>query len=232
MDRVEIPIVFIVEDEPETRDSFAALISSMDLAVKTFASGEEFLQGVDAGRPGCAVVDFRLAGMDGIELHRRLVAAGCKLPVILISGYLTVRATAGAMAQGVFRVLEKPYGNDELAGAIQEALEHDRAIRKEMRYRLDFVHRLKSLDTRECRTMDLILAGHPNKAIERRLGLSRRTVERVRSSILTKTNFMSFVELSAAYGEARAVKDGAAQYVSALCSGCRRLKPSKRYPRK
>ena len=108
MGRVENPTVFIVDDEPETRDSFAALISSMDLAAKTFASGEEFLQGINPGRPGCAVVDFRLAGMDGIELHRRLVAAGCKLPVILISGYLTVRATAGAMVQGVFRVLRNP----------------------------------------------------------------------------------------------------------------------------
>ena len=125
MGRMENPTVFVVEDEPETRESFAALISSMDLAVETFASGEEFLQGVDAGRSGCAVVDFRLAGMDGIELHRRLVEAGCKLPVILISGYLTVRAAAGALEQGVFRVLEKPYRNDELASAIQDAIEHD-----------------------------------------------------------------------------------------------------------
>jgi signal transduction histidine kinase len=64
--------------------------------------------------------------------------------------------------------------------------------------------RLASLDERELRTLDLILAGHPNKTIERRLGVSRRTVERIRSSILAKTNFLSFVELSAAYGEARA----------------------------
>ena len=144
--------------------------------------------------------------MDGIELHRRLVEAGWKLPVILISGYLTVRATAGAMEQGVFRVLEKPYRNDELAIAIQDAIEHDLARREQKWYRLDLEHRLESLDGRERQTLDLILAGHPNKAIERRLGLSRRTVERVRSSILAKTNFLSFVELSAAYGETRAAK--------------------------
>lgn len=206
MGRMGNPTVFVVEDEPETRNSFAALISSMGLAGEAFASGEEFLQGVDAGRPGCAVVDFRLAGMDGIELHRRLVEAGCKLPVILISGYLTVRAAAGALEHGVFRVLEKPYRNDELARAIQDAIEHDRARRTQKLYRLDLEHRLESLDGRERRTLDLILAGHPNKAIERRLGLSRRTVERVRSSILAKTNFLSFVELSAACGEAKAVE--------------------------
>jgi two-component system, LuxR family, response regulator FixJ len=143
MGHVENPTVFVVEDEPQTRDSFAALISSLDLAVETFTSGEEFLQGVDAGRSGCAVVDFRLAGMDGIELHRRLVAAGCKLPVILISAYLTVRAAAGALEQGVFRVLEKPYRNDELVGAIRDAIEHDRAHRKQKLYRLELEHRFE-----------------------------------------------------------------------------------------
>ena len=65
---------------------------------------------------------------------------------------------------------------------------------------------MESLDTRERRALDLIFAGHPNKAIERKLKLSRRTVERVRSSILAKTNFLSFVELSAAYGETRAAE--------------------------
>jgi FixJ family two-component response regulator len=219
MGRIEIPTVFVVEDEPETRDSFAALVSSMDLAVETFASGEEFLQGVDAGRSGCAVADFRLAGMDGIELRRRLFDAGCKLPVILISAYLTVRATAGAMEQGVFRVLEKPYRNDELASAIREAVEHDRAHREQKRYRLDLEHGLGLLDGRERRALDLILAGHPNKAIQRRLGLSRRTVERVRSAILAKTNFLSFVELSAAYGEARAA-EGEHSRSTATNEGC------------
>jgi FixJ family two-component response regulator len=126
--------------------------------------------------------------------------------VILISAYLTVRTAAGALGQGVFRVLEKPCRNDELTNAIRDAIDHDRARRKQKLYRLDLKHRLESLDGRERLTLDLILAGHPNKAIERRLGLSRRTIERVRSSILAKTNFLSFVELSAAYGEARAAE--------------------------
>jgi signal transduction histidine kinase len=203
---VETPTVFVVEDEPETRDSFAARVSAMDHAVKTFASAEEFLQGADAGQLGCVVADFRLAGRDGIELHRQLVEAGCELPVILIGACLTVRAAVGALEQGVFRVLEKPYRNDELASAVQDAIEHDRARRNQKLYRLDIEHRLESLDGRERRTLDLILSGYPNKAIERRLGLSRRTVERVRSSILAKTSFLSFVELSAAYGEARAAE--------------------------
>ena len=219
MGQVENPTVFVVEDERETRDSLAALISTMGLAVEAFASGEELFEGVDAGRPGCAVVDFRLVGMDGIALHRQLVEAGCKLPVILISAHLTVRAAARALEQGVFRVLKKPYRNDELARAIRDANEHDLARRKRKLYRVDFEHRLESLDGRERRTLDLILAGHPNKAIERRLGLSRRTVERVRASILEKMGFLSFVELSVAYGEARAA-EGKDSRRTATEAGC------------
>jgi FixJ family two-component response regulator len=207
MSSVEDSTVFVVEDEPETRESFAALVSTLGIGVEAFASGKEFLQRVDAERPGCAVVDFRLDGMDGLELHRRLVAAGCKLPVILISAYLTVQATAVALKQGVFHVLEKPYHNDELAAAIQDAIERDRSRRKQKSYRLDLEHRLASLDVRERRTLDLILAGNANKLIERKLELSQRTVARVRSAILAKTGFLSFVELSTAYGETKAADD-------------------------
>ena len=202
---LETATVFVVDDEPETRDSFAALASSLALKVETYASGEEFLDNLDVRSAGCAVVDFRLPGLDGIQLHRRLVEAGCRLPVILISGYMTVRSAAEGLEQGIFRVLEKPYRDDELARAICEAIQRDDLLRRQRTYRLDLKHGLESLDERERQTLELILAGHPNKVIERRLRLSRRTVERTRSSILAKTKLQSFIELSAACGEMKAV---------------------------
>jgi len=204
MDHTDDLTVYVVEDDAETRNSLLALVSSLGIAVEAFASGEEFLQRDDAPRPGCVLSDFRLSGMDGIELQHRLLQAGCKLPVILISGYLNVRAVAGALEQGVFRVIEKPYSNDEVMKAIQDAVEHDRAVRQRRLYRLDCEHRLESLDARERLTLELILAGHPNKAVQRRLGLSRRTVERIRSNILKKMESMSFVELAATVAQTRA----------------------------
>lgn len=198
------PTVFVVEDEPETRNSFAALVSSMNLAVEVFASGEEFLQCVDGGRPGCTIVDLRLGEMDGLELHHRLVEAGYGLPVILISAYLTVQIVARALEQGVFRVLEKPYPNDELVRAVQDAIERDGELREQKLSELSAERRLEVLDKRERRTLDLIFAGHPNKSIVRLLKLSRRTIDRVRSSILAKTGFLSFMELAAIYGKAGA----------------------------
>jgi two-component system response regulator FixJ len=192
------PTVFVVEDDRETRTSLAALVSSMGLPVETFASGEEFLEGLDIARPGCVLGDFRLRGMDGVTLHKELVDVGSILPVILISADWDVRTAASALQDGVFRVLEKPYHEDELARAIQDALEWDRTLRERLRCRKEIENRLKSLDVREHLVLELILTGQPNKAIERRLRLSRRTVERIRSAILNKMGTLSFVELSSA----------------------------------
>ncbi|MHB8973288.1 MAG: response regulator transcription factor [Pirellulaceae bacterium] len=197
------PMVLVVDDELQTRESFAALISSLGLAVETFGSGHELLQRLNTARPGCVIVDYRLGDMDGIELHRQLLQAGCTLPVILISGCLNVRAATRAMTQGMFCVLEKPYRDDELAQAVQKAIQCDHELRRQKVYRLDFAHRLETLDVRERLTLEFIVAGHPNKAVERRLNLSTRTVDRIRSSILEKMRFLSFVELAAAYGAAR-----------------------------
>ena len=199
----EKPKVLVVEDEPETRESFAALFSSHGMAVDVFPSAEEFLQCFNPAQTGCVLADYRLRGLNGIDLHRVLVEAGCTLPVILISGYLNVRTATSALGQGVFRVLEKPYQDDELVRAVRDAIRHNRESQKEKGHCLDFAHRLHSLDARERLTLDMIIAGHGNRAVESRLGLSTRTVDRIRCSILNKMNFLSFVELSAAYGAAR-----------------------------
>lgn len=201
---VENSTVYVVEDDQETRESFAALFKSEGLAVETFSSGEEFVRYFDSAKAGCLVTDFRLQGINGIALHRMLSEAGCTLPVILISGYLDVRATIEAFRQGVFRVIEKPYHENELISAVQEAIQLDCKAREKKTHRLDLAHRLQTLDARERLTLEMIVAGHGNRTIESRLGLSTRTVDRIRSSILEKTSFLSFMELSAAYGAVQA----------------------------
>lgn len=198
--------VFVIGGDPQARHSLVALVSSMGLVLEAFPSREAFLHVVHARRSGCVVADLRLEGIDGIELHRQLVEGGCYLPVILISTRVTVRTVTARMSQGVLHVLEKPYCSDQLPNAIRDAIEHNLAPQRQRHYRLDLKHRLKLLEERERRTLDLVLAGNPNKVIERRLGISSRTVGRVRASILEKTGFLSFVELSAAFGEASAAE--------------------------
>jgi len=199
---VESPLIYVIEDDDATRESFAALFFSQGFQVELFPTGESFLHHFQPARRGCIVTDLRLGALDGIDIHHLLKEAGYAIPVILISGYLNVRTAISAMEQGIFRVIEKPYLEDELVRAVRDALREDQNTRREKAYQVDFSHRLESLDARERLTLDLIVAGHGNRAIERRLGLSTRSVDRIRHSILEKTNYMSFVELSAAFGAA------------------------------
>jgi hypothetical protein len=140
--------------------------------------------------------------MGGLDLHRRLRDSGCRLPIILISAYLNAEVSTCAANQGVFRILQKPYRNNELAKAVREAIEQDRTSRQPRADRPQFEHRLKSLNARERLTLEMILTGSTNRTIERRIGLSTRSVDRIRCSILQKMGYLSFVELAFAYGMA------------------------------
>ncbi|MCL4195233.1 MAG: response regulator, partial [Thermoguttaceae bacterium] len=196
---VSDPTVFLVEGNPQTRGRLAAVVSSLGLRLEAFAWAGEFLSAVDISRPGCAVADSRLPDMEGIQLHRRLRDLGSNLPVILIGSHLDMRMAA-ATEQGVFRVVEYPCRDEELCQALREAIAHDRKIRNRQMYRQDFAHRLASLDARERLALKLIVAGRTSKAIQHRLGVATRTMDRIRASILQKMNVQSFMELSAEYG--------------------------------
>lgn len=203
---VDTPTVYVVEDDTETRESFMALFTSHGLRATSFESGEEFLQHWDPRQLGCIVADYRLRGIDGICLHRLLCENGCKLPLILISGFLTVPSAVKAIEQGIYHVLEKPYRDDELFSTVEAAIQECCDSRTRNEVRLDLAHRLELLDARERLTLEMIVMGHGNRTIERRLGLSTRSVDRIRRSILDKTEYLSFVELSAAYGAIQAVE--------------------------
>jgi FixJ family two-component response regulator len=198
-------MVYVVEDDPELRTSISALTASMGVPSKSFASAEEFLAGITPEYSGCAIVDLRLGNVDGLELNRRLQESGHFLPVILFSGYLDVRTTVEALKHGVYHVLEKPCGNQELGDTIRKALAYSRSRREEQLRRSQIQERWRTLTAREIQAAELIFAGYPSKVIENRLELSKRTVDRVRAAILQKMGFDLFVELAAALTEAGAL---------------------------
>ena len=115
--------LFVVDDDPKSRKAVAALASSMKIKCEPFASAEEFLDRYDPSLTGCALVDFRLGGMDGLQLQERLRAMGSPLSVVLISAYADVPLAVRAMRNGAVAVIEKPYKNDDLADAVRRALE-------------------------------------------------------------------------------------------------------------
>src|SRR5262245_57476016 len=116
------PTVFVVDDEPEIRNSLRWLIESVDLAVETFESGQEFLDRTDLTRPGCVVLDVRMPEMGGLELQSRLIQANSVLPMIIISAYADVEMAVRALQNGALHFLEKPFSDQVLLDRVQEAL--------------------------------------------------------------------------------------------------------------
>jgi two-component system, LuxR family, response regulator FixJ len=115
--------LFVVDDDPASRKAVAALALSMKISCETFASAEGFLNRYDPSLTGCALVDFRLGGMDGLELQERLRAMGSALAVVLISAYSDVSLAVRALKGGAAAFIEKPYKDDELADAIRKAMD-------------------------------------------------------------------------------------------------------------
>lgn len=122
--------LFIIDDDPQSRKAMAALASSMKIKSEAFASAEEFLDRYDPSLAGCALVDFRLGGMDGLQLQDRLRVLGSGLCVVLISAYADVPLAVRAIQSGAAAVIEKPYRNDDLADAIRKGLDCGRHVRE------------------------------------------------------------------------------------------------------
>jgi len=196
--------LYIVDDEAAARASVAALASSMGIRCEAYASAESFLDRVDASCRGCALIDLRLNGLNGLELQERLATTGCTLPVVILSAYADVRATVRAMRNGALTVIQKPYQPDELAEAIREAFEVDVEIRKALARADDVRQRLGSLTAREQIVMEAVMSGKPNKIIAREMDISQRTVDRIRANLFEKMGVGTAVELARVVAETRA----------------------------
>ena len=117
------PTVYVVEDDQAVRDSLCWLISTMDLPVLAFASASEFLETVQPEQPGCAIIDVRLPGMNGLELQEELNERSPDLPVIIITGHGTKETASRAMAAGALGYLEKPTDDEALMELVKKGIE-------------------------------------------------------------------------------------------------------------
>lgn len=188
--------VFVVDGDAAARVSTAALVASMGLSCRTFATAEQFIETAVPSQVGCLVVDLCLEGMDLRQFKQRLVAAGIALPMVLIGANVTVEHTVRAMRMGAVSVLEKPYRADELAEAICEAVAISRNT-DVANHGVD-AHRacFETLDLRERQVMSLIVSGMPNKTIARELGVCQRTAAQIRAKVFKKMNADSAVDLA------------------------------------
>jgi FixJ family two-component response regulator len=190
-----VPTVFIVDDDEAVRDSIRELALSVALAAEGFPSAKDFLAAYDPARPGCLVLDIRMAHMSGLALQAKLTEMGSKLPIVFITAHSDVPTAVEAMRAGASGFVTKPYREQELLDNINEALARDAAIRNASNRGSRFAAALESLTAREREVMDLAVSGLASKVIAQRLGISHRTVELHRSRVLEKLGAESMTEL-------------------------------------
>jgi FixJ family two-component response regulator len=187
--------VFIVDDDEAMRDSLAWLLESNGLHVKTFESGEFFLDAYREDMAGCLVLDVRMPGMSGLELHERLQGLRATLPIIFVTGHGDVPMAVSALKKGAADFIEKPFNDKEILRLIEQCLAADREQFSQRRRHAEIGRRIASLTLREREVMDLIAAGRLNKQIADDLGISIKTVEVHRARVMDKMEVRSLAEL-------------------------------------
>ncbi len=188
-------IVFVVDDDAPIRESLKNLILSVGLHVDTFASGQDFLKAKRPDIPGCLVLDVRLKGLSGLDLQKRMAEVNIDIPIIFMTGHGDIPMTVQAMKAGAVEFLTKPFRDQELLDAINQALERDRKRREERAKVADLQERYDSLTPREREVMGLVVAGLLNKQIAGELGTSETTVKIQRHQVMEKMDADSLADL-------------------------------------
>jgi FixJ family two-component response regulator len=188
-------IVYVVDDDSSVREAIKSLIRSVGLRVETFGTAQEFLKSARPDAPGCVVLDVRLPGLSGLDLQRELAANGINLPVIFITGHGDIPMSVRAMKAGALEFLTKPFRDQDLLDAIQQALERDRGARQQRSETAELRERFDSLTAREREVMGLVVSGLLNKQIAGELGTSEVTIKIHRSQVMKKMGAGSLAEL-------------------------------------
>ncbi|MEA1677700.1 response regulator transcription factor [Nitrospirillum sp. BR 11163] len=191
----------IVDDDEAVRDALSALFQAEGYPVATYPSAIGFLEAGADGVPGCVIADINMPGMTGLELQAELARRGCPLPMIILTGQGDVPKAVTALKAGAVDFIEKPFAIDALVRAVETAMARfGHALRHQAESQAAH-SRLETLSTREREVMDLLVAGHPNKVIAWKLGISARTVENHRARVMEKTgcdNVPALIHLSMA----------------------------------
>jgi len=189
------PVVFIVDDDASVRKGLERLVRSVGLRGKTFASAPEFLQCAASDGPSCLVLDVRMPGVSGLALQETLATAGHRIPIIFITGHGDIAMSVRAMKAGAVDFLPKPFNDQDLLEAIQEAIARDRQARQEWAVLQAIQQRTDLLTPRERDVLGLVVAGLLNKQIAAELGLSEKTVKAHRAQVMEKMQVSSVAQL-------------------------------------
>jgi FixJ family two-component response regulator len=190
--------VYIVDDDEAVRDSLKWLLEGNGYSVKVFENAEQLLDtqaGQEHSLTGCLILDVRMPGITGIELHDELLTKKINIPVIFITGHGSVTLAVKSMKKGAIDFLEKPFSEEEICKLVDGALKKDRESNDKKENNLKAQCLLAKLTPRENQVLERITAGRLNKQIADDLNISIKTVEAHRANIMTKVEARTVAEL-------------------------------------
>jgi FixJ family two-component response regulator len=190
-----VPTVFIIDDDSGMRQAIHDLVESVGLRAESFATGDEFLGTKQIARPSCLVLDVRLPQMSGLDFQDRLAERGVRIPIIFVTAHGDIPMSVRALKSGAVEFLTKPFRDQDLLDAIQQAIERDRIAQNEQVETHDLQERYRGLTAREQEVMTLVVSGMLNKQIASEIGASEATVKIHRGNVMHKMQAASVVDL-------------------------------------
>jgi FixJ family two-component response regulator len=191
----DTPTVFIVDDDGRMRAATQRLLKTVGLHSESFATPQDFLRRKLPDAPTCLVLDIRLPGMSGLDVQHKLNEAGVQIPIIFITGHGDIPMTVQAMKSGAVEFLTKPFRDQDLIDAIQQALKRDDEMRQQRHDTQELKERYETLTAREREVMGLLVSGMLTKQIASRLGTSEITAQVHRGQVMRKMQANSPAEL-------------------------------------
>jgi two-component system, LuxR family, response regulator FixJ len=189
------PFIYVVDDDDTFRKSLQWLLESVGLAVRTFATAAEFLEGYVPGSPGCLVLDIRMPGMSGLQLQDQLDSRGIGMPVIFLTGHGDVPMAVAAVKKGALDFIQKPYNDQQLLDLVNEALKRDAEMREQEARSQQIAGLVASMTPREREVMEAVVSGKSNKVVAEELGVTIKTVEAHRARVMEKMGAESLAHL-------------------------------------